>query len=813
MATEKLPAVLQIILVLWDHHLPIVQEQAREMLVHLVHAFVIAKTSQEQISDRKPSIEELVELIRRNDAKIVWAYGDNSDPNSPFELPTSMSYVISETIALFRITVPDIEEAWGGTAIDWALQCPVRHVACRSLQIYRLIRQPMDMSTLREILYRLSSTLSEQDPDIQAYVADLLRTVKTIGMSQRAGSSLLGPAFWASSVTLGSIYEWEFLAASSILEGLIHKHDLKQESQNILRFTPKDTNATLLSGFSSALGKGCSSATSYDKSVNLINRTLRIACSSDVPNFGYLRMALLANLPQMLYSFEDSTFKPNCIQAAAALRDCCESLRQESLALIFQDFLNGQLGKKDFVFKIFKNKRISLLEKLDYESTEYLMRLLLNPMPWMKRQTLHILRHLLSRLDSQDGRIQENGLDLFTPLLQLLQTEYSSDALDIIKEHLVFLTGPSRDILSLQPVQSPSESGRAGRSQTVNAGVLYGTPTSTGWTVANVDRGKELARQNILSICHKLAKMDPTSGSTTLTPEIEFLKEEPHDSYFPENATGDPSASVVSSAVDNRPMWEMEDTTMSTLAAQIGDLDDFFEEEPDSMSLEPDRSSQSTIKPLRRDQNPFTAGHRSKQPSTQSLNPFSHRKYGSNASMMSEASHHSPVLAGKALPHPASQPMSPSAFVTPQTSFTSSQNSDSRPPSRRKDSDAKPPTRPGLVGRSITSPPSQIQTTPPDKAIPRPTIDLDALSDDEMISGRSRANSGVDRSDSNPPSRSSTPQKPFSSLRNSIKRLAGSERHRRTNTKAQVEVDGSVPPVPNLPLPSSKEHSSSSDLT
>lgn len=783
-AVEKLPDLLQIILVLWDHHSSIVQEQAREMLVHLVYVFVISKTDEAQTSGRNPSIEELVELIRRNDTKIVWAYSDNSDQFSPFELPKSMNYVISETIALFSLTVPGIEEALGRTAVNWAIQCPVRHVACRSLQIYRRIQQPIDKIIFGEILYRLSATISEGDPDVQAYVADILRTIQAIAESRPEASPLFPQLFWTSCVALESVHEWEYAAAASIFEIVLNKCDLLDENRtaNFKRFRPEAWDRTILSGFASSLCKGCSSRTSYDKSVDLINKTLSIGCSPSFRDGGYLRLGVLANLPRMLHSFDDPAYRSSCIAPSITLRDCCGTLNEQTLCLIFDDYGTNRLTKQDLILRCLANKRISLLEKMNFESIYFLMQLLLNPLPWLKRATLLILDHLLPRIDLEDQKIRTCGLDLFSPLLRLLQTEYCPEALGVV-DHVLLLTGVCKDIRYLQPVQSPTDSGKAGRAQIVNGGSLYGKPTDTGWSVPSPDFNKTNIRQNILSISHKLGKTDEFGHPAALTPEVEFYKEETtQDSYFPEQTIPEGTSSLIS---PTDPSWDV-DTSMTQLAAQIGDLDDFFEDGPSDPMPDFDSSGRSTTGPTRKDTF-STIHHQSKLSTSQLSNIHTHHKPGSNGSSISEVSNHSPLFPPKVVPQ-VPPPMSPSAFATPS-------NSEPGPPPRPQNSDTQLLTRPRMGSRSITAPSTTLQTTTPEKALPKPSVEPEPFSDDDLSA---RPTQG-DRSDSNPPSRGNTPQKPFSTLRNSIKRLAGSERHRRTNTRAQLEVTVEVPPVPNLP--------------
>jgi hypothetical protein len=70
-AHEHIPLLVQVILVLWDHYTPVVQDQAREMLVHLIHELVISKIDDDTVGIDKKSIEDFVEGVRQHDVKVV----------------------------------------------------------------------------------------------------------------------------------------------------------------------------------------------------------------------------------------------------------------------------------------------------------------------------------------------------------------------------------------------------------------------------------------------------------------------------------------------------------------------------------------------------------------------------------------------------------------------------------------------------------------------------------------------------------------------------------------------------------------------
>ncbi|KAK5278871.1 Cell morphogenesis protein PAG1 [Exophiala xenobiotica] len=61
--------LIHTVLILWDHYTTSVQEQAREMLVHLIHELVTTKIEPQALASAKSQIESLVESVRTNDPR------------------------------------------------------------------------------------------------------------------------------------------------------------------------------------------------------------------------------------------------------------------------------------------------------------------------------------------------------------------------------------------------------------------------------------------------------------------------------------------------------------------------------------------------------------------------------------------------------------------------------------------------------------------------------------------------------------------------------------------------------------------------
>lgn len=165
LSKDQVPLLLQVCLVLWDHYTVLVQEQAREMLVHLVHELVIAKIDDNTTTPKKEEIEDFVEAIRQSKPTVVWSYQENNnkeDENEPTRVPVAMNHVTNQVINLFSLAYPNIHEQWTKTTLSWATSCSVRHLACRSFQIFRCILATLDQPMLADMLARLSNTIADE---------------------------------------------------------------------------------------------------------------------------------------------------------------------------------------------------------------------------------------------------------------------------------------------------------------------------------------------------------------------------------------------------------------------------------------------------------------------------------------------------------------------------------------------------------------------------------------------------------------------------------------------------------------------------
>ena len=580
---ESVPLLLQVVIVLWDHYTLLVQEQAREMLVHLIHELVISKIDDDSTSPSKTTIEEFVESIRQHESKVVWTYEESNGKDEDDEgsrVPTSMPHVANEVVSLFTIAYPGIHEQWAKTTLSWATSCPVRHLACRSFQIFRCILTSLDQPMLADMLVRLSNTIADEEKDIQTFSMEILTTLKTIiGALEPADLLQYPQLFWATYACLNTIHEREFTETLGMLEQLLIKVDMSQPAvTKLLRDAKPEKWEGSLEGIASLVYRGLKSATSLEKSFLILDRIAPLPSSELVGDRSRLLFGVLAILPRFLHAFDTRLRDASCNQSAQTLASVAESENHPELSIMLRDFSNSRYRtSKDFLAPMLSSLRRSFFPTWEVKSLIFLMGLLTNRLSWYKLKTMEILCVLIPDIDMRQPEIQSHGPDLISPLLRLLQTEYCPQALEVL-DHIMMMSATPMDKHHLRMSMASSGS-RSIRKEYERTQSLYGIPEDTGWSIPMPAIHSNTTRTNVHAVFYTCASANLSHESPAETPDVEFHTEEfQNGSYFPFDRT----ATMMSEAEVNL------DSNMGELFSKLDSLDDFFE---DSLTIDANPSS------------------------------------------------------------------------------------------------------------------------------------------------------------------------------------------------------------------------------
>lgn len=136
----------------------------------------------------------------------------------------TLGRITDRILQVFTKVVPDLQSAWGGVSLKWGIECPVRHIACRSLQIYRCLSpRVFDKRDLSQLLTRCGSTLGDcVSVDVQGYALDCLLTVKVVAKNACPITEFL-ELWWAGVACLYSPLKWEYEEGLNLLLDLMSR--------------------------------------------------------------------------------------------------------------------------------------------------------------------------------------------------------------------------------------------------------------------------------------------------------------------------------------------------------------------------------------------------------------------------------------------------------------------------------------------------------------------------------------------------------------------------------------------------------------
>lgn len=568
---DSVPLLLQVIVVLWDHYTLLVQDQSREMLVHLIHELVITKIEDNTTTPNKGTIEAFVESIRQREPYVVWSYeecsGKDEDEES-LHVPAAMTLVTKEVVNLFTIAYPTLHEQWAKTTLSWATSCPVRHIACRSFQIFRCILPSIDHAMLADMLARLSNTIADEDADIQTFSMEILTTLRTIIGELDPSRLLTFPQlFWATCACLDTRCEREFDESLAMLARLLEKTDLSDPAVvRILRDKKPENWQGASEGIAPLLYKGFKSVISLNKTLEVMEKVIALPDNDLVGNRTRLLFGVLANLPRYLRSLEWAAIDSSCLHSAQIFATVAEAQELQDIVMVLSAFANNRYtAGKDFLVQILSALRRSFFPIWELQSLVFLIGLLTNPLAWFRAKVLDILCVLLPDTDTRRPEIASQGADLISPLLRLSTTEYCPQALQVMDHFMVMSTTPM-DAARMQMNMAASRS-RSVRKEYEKTQSLYGMPEDSGWSIPMPAVRSGTTRANMQAVFYTC---NPSQNTATATPEIEFHVEDyGQPSYFALEradtlASEDPRVEITSEG------------GMGDLVSKLDSLDDFF---------------------------------------------------------------------------------------------------------------------------------------------------------------------------------------------------------------------------------------------
>ena len=732
LSKEEAIKLIHAVFILWDHYTPTVQEQAREMLVHLLHELVTTKMQRDILRPVKQQIEELVESVRRNDNQISWSYEQPSgkqDEDEGKRVPGPMSSLTEKVVDIFGLAFENFSDAWAKEALHWASICPVRHLACRSFQVFRCISIILDSRMLADMLARLSNTIADEQSDYQTFSLEILTTLKVIIGSVDSKELLRYPQlFWTTCACLSTIHEREFFETLGMLEKLLEKLNLADPHVADVIFKAKPSKwEGEFDGIHALLYKGLKSADSLDRTLILLDQTGEAPeCDLIGPN-DRLLYNILANLPRLLHDIDMEAWSTECKASAQKLAGIAQELSHHSLYAPLSRFVAQRYHKSaDFLGDLISGIKSTYFPAHDAQSLIFMLGLLTNRIPWFRIKAMEILCQLIPHVDMKDSAITSHGPDLISPLLRLLQTEHSTQALQVM-DHIMEVSGNplERHHLRMSMASGPA---RAIRKEYEHTKSLYGIPLSSGWSIPMPAMFSSMTRNNVHAVFYTCGDTESLKQTEQKTPEIEFHQDDGYvDSYFPPAARADTMKSIETTT----------DANVSDLVNTLDSLDDFFNDlDTDSATTPTGTSHSSYVAVDLHDNNAHLYDEQTAPILQRSL-----ARNSSSASFQNGLYDHG----GNFGSHHRGQPsVSNTGYNSAlQSSFSSIDELSGPGPSLPSSTKKAPPpslttapTRPGLHARSITSPANQFPTTHPNPSSmlpPLSQVSLDTNSVDDVV--------------------------------------------------------------------------------
>src|SRR5579862_253696 len=524
----NLPLLLQVVFVQLDSHISIVYEAAKNLLLNISLNYLCIATTEVSV---QPKLQSFIDDLRQRDYKSLWSYDSNSrNKTSGTRAPRQMEKLVSDVIEVMGGgSDPELRQAWGKVAMQWATSCPVRHLACRSFQVFRCLSPKMDPEMLASMLVRLSNTISDNSEDrevIQGFSLEVLSTLNSVIKQMDEAELLTYPQlFWVTIASLHTIHEREFLEVLPMLESLLTRIDLSKASNVealMAAFPPKWEGR--FEGIQPLLLRGLRSSVALPPTM----RILDLLDSLPIPNElvsgeSRLMFSLLANLPRFLHALDNLPLPDEVVSRAERLCNLAIQPEQENIRKILTSYAKTRFRtKEDFVRQLVSVIRDAYFPEYEAQGLTFLLGLLTNRLPWMKIKTMVILKTMLPFVNLRKQEFAGIGAEILYPLLRLLQSEYADQALEVLDETITFVGQPMDRYIARMSLGN-----RSVRKEYENNVTVFGIPDDSGWAVPAPVMMATTTRHNVHSVFYTCPTVANPAGVLSPTiPEVQFNKED-----------------------------------------------------------------------------------------------------------------------------------------------------------------------------------------------------------------------------------------------------------------------------------------------
>ncbi|KAG8901572.1 Cell morphogenesis protein PAG1 [Tulasnella sp. 408] len=493
----QLPVLLHAISTHLDHQQAFVQAIMQTSLFRLLWSWLPGydEVPEDQGLPLRAAVKKDIQALEEKKGELFWAVTD-TDSSSSEEIVRKIKHLCNKAIFLLEPISPQLRQSWGELAVRWVAQCPIPTIARRSVQVLRAIMPNMKLDMVTSILHRLSNIISDSSKQFQALAREILLTLRLIVQSPINDVSLVSPLFWAATAFLSTTVEAEFLLSVEIFDALIEKIDLEDEItvQMLENAKPAEWRGDDLA-LQRLVIAGLRSSNTCDKTLHALQNIAKLPFGEIVDSQNdRLRYLFPVSLPWFLHAMEQKPLDPNLADFANDLAILAEADQKDGIRRIMVSFAKSRFRtKEDFLREAVGCLREYFMAHHSTEVITILLGLVLNSIPWVRAKSMLILKLIFGHAETREPLIL-HGSDLLMPLLRLLNTDLSSQALDVLDEPLAIAGGPSVAQVLRMSMHLP------GNAPTDVTGEIFGPPSESGWCIAKIEEVRDICRHNLLAV-------------------------------------------------------------------------------------------------------------------------------------------------------------------------------------------------------------------------------------------------------------------------------------------------------------------------
>ncbi|CAO1630004.1 unnamed protein product [Sympodiomycopsis kandeliae] len=586
----NLPLLLHAIFVQVDSYIPFIQEQNNatfEQLLRTLASMSASVSGNQGANLAKNRVEAL--FGGSSTSNIFWSQNDLEVTLDEVKSPKTMRNLLYETVSILSplsTTTSDWLESWSKIALFWATSGSVRHIACRSFQIFRIILPVPTPTMLADMLGRLSNTISDPSLDIQSFALEIMYTLTALVKSSNIFSDtgamdhLFGPTFWATLACLNTINEREYAVAIEMLDALLDRLDIG-DAQVIamLRAECPEGWEGEVGGIQPLVLRGLRSSVTSAASFKILCRLAKVQDSTliDVSQDDRLAFLFVNALPCFLQATDTTgpARDENALELASDISILSEAAGKADLSRVSTSIAKSRFRTKDdLIRQAVHCIRSNFLPRFGPQLAVSLLGLTLNQHEWLRNQSMQVLKFFFQVVDTQSAEFSSLGSELLMPLLRLLSTPLATQALEVLDEPIAISGGPSANAILRMSLQWGKPLRR--REMQGNDTSIFGTPDDSGWAVANLQEFTSKSRINIQAVfkaCELTLDVAPVSSM------VDFVNEDYYE--------GNPQAhNGITTNTKQQPQRSEEHSTTTTtttttnqlteIVNQLQDLSSFF---------------------------------------------------------------------------------------------------------------------------------------------------------------------------------------------------------------------------------------------